>query len=123
VTPGSDYVLGGPVYWIVVGLQFATAMLAVFVVIDTLRRSFLPMRKEAEPLRWYYLVPQAIYFVFMMLGEGRLVPDAFAAGVVLVTPFALAQGFAYLLRVVFPKPAVAVDADATTEDERPPDTY
>jgi len=103
VVPGSDYVLGGPVFWVVTVLLFGAAMLAAFVVIDSLRRALLPGSRPAEPLRWVYLVPQAVYFVLMVLGQLNAVPILAVGVAVLAAPVVIAQGVVYLLRVVFPK--------------------
>jgi len=110
--PGSDYILGGPLFWVMTGLLFLTAMLAAFVVIDCLRRTLAPGSRPAEPLRWFYVVPQALYFVLLLSGQTGAIPAAVVVAVVLATPLVLAQGIAYLLRVVFPKqPSAELAAD------------
>lgn len=111
--PGADYILGGPVFWVVTGLLFVAGMLAAFVVIDAVRRARFPGSRPAEPLRWFFLVPQAVFLVLMLLGQGGAIPIVVTGIVVISTPLALAQGVAYLLRVVFPKPA----APEATEEE------
>lgn len=103
----SDYVLGGPVFWLMTALLFATAMLGAFVVLDVARRTFVPGPRSAEPFRWWYLVPQGLYMALLLLGQSGAISGAVVIAVVLTTPLALAQGVAYLLRVVFPKPAPA----------------
>ncbi len=113
--PGSDYVLGGPVFWLITGLLFATAMLGAFVAIDVVRLAFLRKSRPAERLRWWYLVPQGLYMALLLLGQSGAISGAVVIAVVLTTPFVLAQGIAYLLRVVFPKPATA--ASESTPDQ------
>lgn len=108
---GSDYVLGGPVFWVMTGLLFATAMLGAFVAIDVARRALLPGSRPAEPLRWWFLVPQVCYVVLLLLGQFGAISGVVVMTVVLATPLALAQGIAYLLRVVFPKPATPTPAE------------
>ncbi len=102
--PGSDYILGGPLFWVLTVTLFGTAMLAVFVVIDCIRRSFTRGDRPAEQVRWHYLVPQAVYVFLLLVGQVGAMPMAVTAAVVLATPVLLAQGITYLLRVVFPKP-------------------
>jgi predicted membrane channel-forming protein YqfA (hemolysin III family) len=112
--PGSDYILGGPLFWVTTAVLFGSGMLAVFVVIDAVRRAKFPGSKPAEPLRWVYIIPQGALVVLMLLGQVRAVPVIVTGVVVILTPLVLAQGIAYLLRVVFPKqpwPAPAEDAE------------
>jgi len=113
--PGSDYVLGGPVFWIATGLLLVAGALAAFIVFDSLRRAFFPGARPAEPLRLFYVVPQALYLFVVVLGQVRAIPVLVTGIFVLLTPLALVQGIAYLLRVVFPKPADA--AGESTPDE------
>jgi hypothetical protein len=114
--PGSDYVLGGPVFWIATGLLMIAGVLAAFIVFDSLRRAFFPGAHQAEPLRLFYLVPQALYLVVVVLGQVRAIPVLVTGIFVLLTPLALAQGIAYLLLVVFPKPVDAAGESAPDEE-------
>jgi hypothetical protein len=91
-------------------------MLAAYVVIDSLRRAFLPGSRPSEPLRWIYVVPQAVYFVLMLLGQLNAVPILAVGIAVLAAPVVITQGVVYLLRVVFPK---AHNSDEPTEPETP----
>jgi hypothetical protein len=112
--PGSDYILGGPLFWVTTAVLFGSGMLAAFVVIDAVRRAKFPGSKPAEPMRWVYVIPQGALVVLMLLGQVRAVPVIVTGVVVILTPVVLAQGMAYLLRVVFPKqpwPAPGDDAE------------
>jgi hypothetical protein len=126
----APQLLSGPVFWVLTGLLFVAAMLAAFVTIDSARRAWVPGSGAAEPLRWWYLVPQAVYFVLVILGGVGAIPMIVTGIVFLCMPLALAQGIAYLLRVVFPKtpttdPAeesmeILADGGDTIEPEGPP---
>jgi hypothetical protein len=116
-------VLGGPVWWFVFGLYLLTIALAVFVLIDSQR----PARREAlaaipEP-SWLYAVFTGVYLVVVVGVWIPAVPRIVAVVPVVLTPIALALSVAYLLRVVFPKPASAMrtDADAPHAEEHSAD--
>ena len=100
---GSDYILGGPFYWFMVTLLVLAGMLSAFVVLDSLRRRLRDRSAKTTLTWWAYIVPQAAYFVLLMVVQTPLLPPIAAAVLMLVTPIALVQQFAYLLRVVFPK--------------------
>ncbi|NTU71509.1 MAG: hypothetical protein HGB10_06785 [Coriobacteriia bacterium] len=116
--PGDDYVLGGPVFWLATGLLLAAGALAAFVVFDCVRRARAVRADDAgpdagrvaTPLRWWYLAPQAVYLVLVVLGQFRIVPVVVTGITVFATPVLIGQGVFYLLRVVFPK-GVSDEAD------------
>jgi len=102
---GLDWFSGGPVGWYFLLLYGGTVLLAAFVLIDSLR----PGRRERlaalpEP-SWLYTGFQAVFLVFALFGWVPPLPRWVAVIPVALTPFALAEQVAYLLRVVFPKPA------------------
>ncbi len=122
----GDVSLGGAVWTYLTVVLFITAMLSAYVVIDSLR----PARQRRpwvlrEPL-WTYTLGQCLYFALLVLGQVGQLRFTFAAATTLLTPFALAQGIAYLLRVVFPKaPARAAEEElpadeSSAEDESSP---
>lgn len=113
--PGSDYVLGGPFYWFMVTLLLLGGMLSAFVVLDSVRRRMRDRDARSTISWWVYVVPQTAYFVLLMLVQTPLLPPVASAVLMLLTPLALIQQFAYLLRVVFPKPA-AVDVATAAEE-------
>jgi hypothetical protein len=92
--------LNGPGVWIIRGLLLATWALAAYVVIDSARRPATAFEVTREG-RLFYLVPQALYFFFVMFAQ---IPNAPVVGAVALVgmPFALAHQVAYLLRVTFP---------------------
>jgi hypothetical protein len=109
VEPGEKQILGGPVWVFASVLIYGTILLALYVLIDSLRPSRRASAKGRvpEPL-WIY---SAISVLFLGgLAVVQFVPglQLAAAAPALATPIVLIAGLAYLLRVVFPKP----DADA-----------
>jgi hypothetical protein len=107
--------IGGPLFWTLVGVLFLAGMLAAYVAIDVSRRAWWPGARMAERLRWWYLVPQSAYLVLMLLGQFGAMPMAVTGAVVLCTPLALAQQATYLLRIVFPKTPAAPEDDREFE--------
>ena len=99
-----NYILGGPIYWFMVLLLFLAGMLAAFVILDSLRRVFHTHTSQPDARWWAYFVPQSAYLVLLLVVQTPLLPLIASAVMVLLTPFALIQSVAYLLRVVFPKP-------------------
>jgi hypothetical protein len=99
----GDVTLGGPVFWFMVAMLFLAGMLSAFVSLDSARRLLL---LKPDPTRWLwaYLLPQAAFFVLLIVGQIPSVPFRVTGIVVLMTPFALIQQVVFLLRVVFPKP-------------------
>ena len=105
-----DQVLGGPVWWYVMGLYVLTIVLALYCAIDAQRAT---RRERLEGLRepaWLYRVSFAVYLVCVVGVWIPAVPRPVSVVPVLLTPFALALGVAYLLRVVFPKLAAEKDS-------------
>ena len=109
----GDISLGGPVWLIATFLVLVTIALNVFVVADSLR----PARRASAAARlrepwWIYPVIAADYLILLLVVQ--LIPGLqFAAAIAaLASPFALALGIVYLLRVVFP--GAHGDATATT---------
>lgn len=122
--PGSNYILGGPIYWFMVVLLFLAGMLAAFVVIDSVRRAFFAHTAERTVRWWTYLVPQGAYLLLLLVVQGPWLPLIASAVMVLLTPLALIQSIAYLLRVVFPKttlPAADVSAEPSIDVPTAPD--
>ena len=100
---GLDYFTGGPVGWYFLIVYAAAVLLAAFVVIDSL----LPKRRARfaqlpEPA-WIYTGFQAVFLALVLFGWVPPLPRWVAAVPAVLTPFALAEQVAYLLRVVFPK--------------------
>jgi hypothetical protein len=108
--------IGGPLFWTLVGVLFLAGMLAAYVAFDAVRRAWFPGTRAPERVRWWFLVPQAAYLVLVLLGQFNAIPMAVTGIVVLCTPLALGQQVVYLLRVVFPKPS-AVEIGSPAEGE------
>lgn len=95
--------LGGPVWFFALAVMVLAIGLAVFTVVE----SVLPRRQEAgarlpEPL-WTYTVGQGLFLVLLLLVQVAPLPPIASAVLVFLVPIALAQSFAFLLRVVYPK--------------------
>jgi hypothetical protein len=118
--------LNGPGVWIIRGLLLATWALAAYVVIDSARRPATAFEVLREG-RLFYLVPQALYFVFVMFAQ---IPNAPVVGAVVLAamPFALAQQVAYLLRITFPTHArlearQAAEKEAAVDEPLPEEQH
>jgi len=108
---GTDYILGGPIYWFMVALLVLAGMLAAFVV---LHASLIARRKqlaEKPASVWLWAGPQAGFLALLFVVQTPLLPLIASAVLVLLTPLALIQAIAYLLRVVFPKPVGQASED------------
>ena len=107
-------ILGGPVWWYFFGVYALAFVLSAYCFVDSLR----PQRRERfaeipEP-GWLYTAVHGVYLVCVLAVWIPGVPRVLAAVPVGLMVFALGFGFAYLLRVVFPKP-VAGEPDAQDE--------
>jgi len=129
VPGGAPQVLGGPIWWLVVGVYVGTLVLSVFVLVDSLR----PVRRAAAELRLpeplsLYTAGEAVFLALALVVWFEPVVKALpwlGAVPVLLVPLAIALGVAYLLRVVFPKPPSGAgdvpDARSETHDDEPLD--
>ena len=93
----------GPGMIVMVVLYVLAAVAAAFLILDASRRTALDFTGVREG-RWAYIVPQAFYVVVYVMAQvpflTKLAPWSVAYA--LLGPLAVAQQFAYLLRVVFP---------------------
>jgi hypothetical protein len=104
---GLDWFSGGPVGWYFLLVYAGAGLLAVFVTVDSLRpRRRVRLAEIPEPW-WVYTVFQAVFLAFVLFGWIPPLPRWVAVIPVAMTPFALAEQVAYLLRVVFPKPGIS----------------
>jgi hypothetical protein len=87
-------------------------LLGVFVVVDSLRPKRAARLAALPEPRWIYLGFQAVFLVFALFGWVPPLPRWVAVIPVAMTPFALAEQVAYLLRVVFPKLSAAHAEDS-----------
>lgn len=102
----GNLLLNGPIWWFFVGVLFLSGMLAVYVIADSIAR-LVRKRYVARDPWWLYTIPQAIYLAILLTVQFPFVPNWGGAIVFGLMPFVIAEQFAYLLRVVFPKPPAA----------------
>jgi len=100
---GLDWFSGGPVGWYFLFVYAAAMLLAAFVVLDSLRPRRRARLAELPEPWWIYPGLQTVFLVFALFGWVPPLPRWVAVIPVAMTPFALAEQVAYLLRVVFPK--------------------
>jgi hypothetical protein len=95
--------LVGPGLLTLIGLALLIWLVSGFVTIDALRR---PRTDYAGVLegRWFYALPQAVFFVVFIAWQVPWVPAnaPWVGDLLIAIPLILAQQMAYLLRVVFP---------------------
>jgi len=126
VPGGAPQVLGGPVWFFLQALILSSVALALFVFFD----SFRPKRAQQaaslpEPL-WTYTAGQGAFIATLLLAQVVKGVSWISAVPAILMLFALAQGVAYLLRVVFPAPASAAtdapgEAAVVAPDEARPE--
>lgn len=110
----GEVALGGPVWLFATVFILVTLVLAVFVVLDSLRPGRVAAATVREPL-WVYTAGEALFLAALALVAVSSGMSLISAVPVVAAPFALALGIAYLLRVVFPKPAEG-DLDSIADD-------
>lgn len=96
--------LGGPGLIVLAVLGVVIWAGSAYVAIDSLRRFRTDYAGVAEG-RWFYAVPQIVFFAGFFARQFLLVQAAapwIATATLVALPFILAQQMAYLLRVVFP---------------------
>ena len=109
---GLDWFSGGPVGWYFLFVYVAAVLLAAYVAVDSLRSSRRERMTELPEPWWIYSGFQALFLVFALFGWVPPLPRWVAVIPVAMTPFALAEQVAYLLRVVFPKPRTSAEPEA-----------
>ena len=115
---GSSWLLGGPVGWFLVILLVAAAVGSLYVVVDSLRPARRHRLETLPEPWWLYLAVEGLYFIALAVSQTGLLPPIVGGVAAITTPVALGFLAAYLLRVVFPKPAAASlieSAEAPTE--------
>jgi hypothetical protein len=100
---GSDYILGGPIWWFMFALYVLVLGLAAYVSIDSWRSDRAERLAALREPAWVYRVLQPAFLAIAIAVWLPFVPRVFAAVPVGLMLFALVGEFAYLLRVVFPK--------------------
>lgn len=108
--------LGGPVWLFATTVVLVALVLAVFVLLDSLRstRRAAAASRVREPL-WVYTAGEALFLGALVIAQLLPGVSLVSALPVIAMPFALALGVAYLLRVVFPR--AAGDEQAPVGDE------
>jgi hypothetical protein len=97
-----DVVSPGAAAFIV--MMLAVGLLSLYVFADSVRRRGYDYTGVGEG-RWFYALPQGLYFVVFVLSQLPLVAQVLpwvGYAQVIGAPIALIQQIAYLLRVVFP---------------------
>lgn len=95
--------LGGAVWTLAVVVLLIAAVLALFVVADSIRRA----RRNDGSARglWFYTLVEGVYLGMLLLAQFTLrFRIGLGAAAAILTPVAIGVGVAYLLRVVYPKP-------------------
>lgn len=118
----GDVTLGGPLWMIATFLILAGVLFAVFVLIDSVRPARRAKVASAGQLReplWIYTVLNAAFLGTLLVVQ--FVPGLQLAAAIpaIATPFVLAAGAAYLLRVVFPKSDTGVPNAPSVKTETP----
>jgi hypothetical protein len=95
--------LVGPGLLILIALAVLIWAASAYVAIDSLRRRRTDYAGVPEG-RWFYAVPQVVFFVVFFAWQIPFVQQAasWIGWLVLSIPLILVQQMAYLLRVVFP---------------------
>ena len=99
------------------GVYILTAVLGLFVFVDSIRPAGRSRFDAVREPWWLYTACEVVYLCLLFGVWIPKVPRVLSAIPVLLTPFALALGVVYLLRVVYPKPTAAgAEPEATLDD-------
>lgn len=100
----GDVGLGGPVWFFATSLLLLTVALALFVVLDVVRRV---RRGRDEAIGRGSLVMfaagETVFLLALLVAQVLQGVSLMSAVPVALAPFALAAGVAYLLKVVYPR--------------------
>jgi len=102
---GLDWFTGGPVGWYILGMYVLAVGLAIYVLVDSQRAARRPRLDELPEPAWIYPAIGGGFLILVVSVLFPFMPVMFSAVPALLTPFWLGVSVAYLLRVVFPKPA------------------
>jgi hypothetical protein len=91
------------------------AGLGLFVFVDSVRPNGRPRFEGLREPWWLYSAAEGVFLLLLVGVWIPKVPRVLSAIPVVLTPFALAVGVAYLLRVVFPKPVPVEEAVPAAE--------
>lgn len=105
--PHGELSLGGSLWYFAVALIWGTIAFSLFVLIDSFRARRIETAGRLGRNLWLYRAGQGLFVGAMTLAQIPAVPGVASAVAVAMIPFALAQGVAYLLRVVFPAPSAS----------------
>lgn len=94
--------LGGPVWIFLMVVLVLTIGLALFVIVDGIRR-IVRCGPDERPWLIFYVALEALFLIMLGVAQLNILPSIFAAFVALAAPFALVLSFVYLLRVAYPK--------------------
>jgi hypothetical protein len=95
--------LVGPGLLALIALAILIWAMSGFVTVDSLRRRRTDYAGVFEG-RWFYTLPQALFFVVFVAWQVPWVPAhaSWVGNLLILIPLILAQQMAYFLRVVFP---------------------
>lgn len=98
--------LGGVVWTTLTVFLMVAAALALFVTVDSVRRSVRNGGGGTSGNRlWLYALVEGVYLAILLFVQfTSAIRIGLGAAGVLATPIAIGVGVAYLLRVVYPKP-------------------
>lgn len=115
--PHGELTLGGSLWYFAVAVIWGTIAFSVFVLIDSFRARRVATATRLGRKLWLYRAGQGVFLGLMALAQIPGVPRLASGIAVVLIPLVLAQGVAYLLRVVFP--AEAGDPDDPTPGSEP----
>lgn len=114
---GLGWLLGGPVGWYLAILYVLAFLLAAYTAVDSLRRRRATRLAELPEPSWLYAGVGGVYIASVLITFVRGLSPVFGAITAGLIPLAIGFGAAYLLRVVFPKPAAVVESGAGEVEE------
>lgn len=95
--------LAGPLWVFAAAFYVGSLLFAVFVTTDSLRKARQSRLRALPEPQWLYTLPNAVFLAAAALVQIAPIPPI-AVGASLASPLIVILGFAYLLRVVFPRP-------------------
>lgn len=114
----DDVRLGGILWVLTEALLVLASLLALFVVVDVVRRH---LQAKATDASGRSIVPYALseggFLLLMLLVQFTPLPPVFSAAMLVLVPLSIAFGVAYLLRVVYPRGVNPHEGQETPAEE------
>ena len=114
---GAPQILGGPLWWYLVIVYVLAIGLSIYVSIDSRRAERAETLASLREPAWLYDVCQPAFLFLVVVVWLPFLPRGLSVLPVVLVPFALADQAAYLLRVVFPRPASTPGSDVDAKDD------